>query len=177
MADPETIRTAFERNRKALTLRPSIGQKTAVTTVRVRDGTTCEIESAHWKFTVDVGTEAGGNDAGPGPGILERAALGSCLAIGYATWAARYDVPIEHLEIEVETDFDAGGQFGIGDRPPGFDAIRYRVKIQSPAPEADIRRVLDAADEHSPVRDDFRRAIPVEREVDIVRSVAERRSS
>lgn len=170
MADPETIRTAFERNKKAVELRPSVGQSTAVTKIRVRDGTTCEIESAHWTFTADVGTEAGGNDAGPGPGILERAALGSCLAIGYATWGARYDVPIERLEVEVETDFDARGQLGVGDQPPGFEAIRYRVKIQSPASEDEIRRVLDAADAHSPVRDDFARAIPIERTVEIVPS-------
>lgn len=168
MADTETIRTAFERNKKALELRPSKGQSTAVTKVRVRDGTTCEIESAHWKFTADVGEAAGGNDAGPGPGILERAALGSCLAIGYVTWGAYLGVPIEHVEIQVEGDLDARGQFGIGDEPPGFKALRYRVTIESPAPEEDIRRVLDEADAHSPVRDDFARAIPIEREVEIV---------
>ncbi len=45
MTDPKTIKTAFERNRKALELRPKIGEKTARTTVRVRNGTTCEIET------------------------------------------------------------------------------------------------------------------------------------
>lgn len=77
-------------------------------------------------------------------------------------------MPIEHLEVEVETDFGAREQFGIGDQSPGFDAIRYRVKIQSLATEEEIQRVLDAADAHSPVRDDFARAIPIEREVEIV---------
>lgn len=170
MADQETIRTAFERNKKALELRPSKAKGTAVTKVRVRDGTTCEIESAHWKFTADVGTAQGGNDAGPGPGIFERAALGSCLAIGYVTWGAYLGVPIEHVEIEVESDFDARAQFGIGDEPPGFKALRYRVWIESPASEEEILKVLDAADKHSPVRDDFARAIPIEREVEIVAS-------
>lgn len=32
-----------------------------------------EIEHGKWKFTADVGTDAGGNDEGPGPGVLERA--------------------------------------------------------------------------------------------------------
>ncbi len=167
MADPETIRTAFPRNRKAVLLKPSVGQSTGVTKLRVVDGTTCEIESAHWTFTCDVGTESGGNDAGPGPGIFERAALGSCLAMGYAMWAARFEVPIENIEVEVETDFDARGMLAVDDRPPGFTAIRYRVRIESPAPEDEILRVLDAADAHSPVRDDFARAIPIEREVEI----------
>lgn len=168
MADIDTIRTAFERNARAVELRPSIGQGTGKSTVRVRDGTTCEIEGGGWTLTADVGTAQGGNNAGPGPGVLERAALGSCLAIGYVTWAAHLGVPIDDLEVDVETDFDARGQLGIGDRPAGFDRIRYHVRIQSPASEADIRRMVDAADSHSPVRDDFARALPIEREVEIL---------
>ncbi len=167
MADPETLRTAFERNARAVALRPSAGQGTGVTKVRVVDGTTCEVESTHWRFTADVGTEAGGNDAGPGPGILERAALGSCLAIGYATWGAKLGVPIDMLEIEVETGFDARGMLAVDDRPPGFTAMRYRVRIESSAPEEKVLAMIEQADAHSPVRDDFARAIPIEREVEI----------
>lgn len=172
MADPKTIRKAFERNARAVSLRPSTGQYTTCTKIRVRDGTTCEIEHGDWTFTADVGRNAGGNDAGPGPGILERAALGSCLAIGYATWAARFDVPIEHLEVEVEADVDARGMHGVADMPPGYKALRYRVTIQSPAPEEEIRRMLDEADAHSPVLDDFRRPLSVERDVNILASTS-----
>ena len=77
MADSKTIKTAYERNKKAVTLRPEMGKSTAVTNIRLFNGTTCEVEHKHWKFKVDIGTGEGGNDAGPGPGILERGALGS----------------------------------------------------------------------------------------------------
>lgn len=167
MSDPSTLKKVFERNRRAVELRPSIARSTSTTRVRVRDGTTCEIEHGKWKFTADVGEDAGGNDEGPGPGVLERAALGSCLAIGYSTWAAVMDVPIDSLEVQIETHFDARGQFGVGDDPPGFDRIRYTVHVQSPAPEQDVRAMLDAADAHSPVRDDFARAVPIERITEI----------
>jgi uncharacterized OsmC-like protein len=170
MADPQTLKKAFERNSKALRLRPSVGQKTAVTRVKVRNGTTCEIESGSKRLVVDVGTQQGGNDAGPGPSILERAALGSCLAIGYSTWAAYLEIPVDDIEVIVESDLDARGQFGIGEDPPGFKALRYKVMIQSPAPEEQIREMIERADAHSPVLDDFRRPIPVEREVSIVKS-------
>lgn len=66
MANPRTIKEAFERNKKAIELRPSIGKSAARTTIRVRNGTTCEIESGSKKMMCDVGTDAGGNDAGPG---------------------------------------------------------------------------------------------------------------
>lgn len=167
MADPETLRNTYERNAKAIALRPSAGMSTGHTTVRVRDGTTCEVENGPWTFTSDIGPEQGGNDEGPGPGVLERAALGSCLAIGISQWAALLEVPVERIEMEIESDFDARGSFGIEDQPPGFTCLRYRVTIESSASEAEIQKVIDEAEAHSPVLDDFRRPLPVEREVQI----------
>ncbi len=167
MADSQTIKKAFERNREALKKRPSIGQSTATTKVRVRDGTTCEITASGKKLVCDIGTEQGGNDAGPGPGILERGALGSCLAIGYATWAAHLEIPIESIEVDIQSDFDARGQFGIGNYSPGFKELQYEVSIESPASKDDIRKLIKKADAHSPVLDDFKRPIPVKRSINI----------
>ena len=167
MADPKTIKKAFERNQKAIKLRPSSGKSTATTKVRLHNGTTCEVQHKHWNFKVDIGKSEGGNDAGPGPGILERGALGSCLAIAYAQRAAVLGIPIDRLEIDVESDFDASGMLYLNDDPPGFDALRYKVYIESPVSEEEIMQLIEEADRHSPVLDDFRRAIPVEREVTI----------
>ncbi len=89
MTNVDKIRTAFERNVQALTRRPSTGQKTSVTRVRVRDGLKCDIEDGPWKLTADMKKGVGGNEEGPEPGVLGRAALGSCLAIGYVMWAAK----------------------------------------------------------------------------------------
>lgn len=167
MADTKTIKDAFERNRKAVELRPQKGKGTAVTKVRLFDGTTCEVKHKHWTFKVDIGESEGGNDAGPGPGILERGALGSCLAIAYSQHAAVMGIPLDKVEVDVESDFDARGMFGIDDRPPGFEELRYKVYIESPASKDEVQKVIDKADKHSPVLDDFKRAIPVEREVTI----------
>lgn len=167
MADPQTIKKAFERNRKAIKVRPSVGLSTARTIIRVKNGTTCEIESGSKKLVCDVGPAADGNDAGPGPGILERGALGSCLAIGYATWAAYLNIPIGAIEVEIESDFDASGQFGLSEIPPGFKELRYCVMIESSAPEESIRELIEKADAHSPVLDDFKRPIPIERKINI----------
>lgn len=170
MAAPEVLRETYERNADAIALRPSVGMSTGRTTVRLRDGKTCEVQNGPWKFTTDVSTDQGGNDEGPGPGVLERAALGSCLAMGYSQWAALLEVPVDNITVEVESDFDARGMFGIDDQPPGFTCLRYRVTIESPAPTADVEEVIDEADAHSPVLDDFQRPLPVERDVQIVRS-------
>lgn len=167
MSTPELLRETYQRNVKAIALRPSVGMSTGHTTVHLQDGMTCEVDNGDWTFTTDVGTDQGGNDEGPGPGVLERAALGSCLAMGYSQWAALLEVPVEQITVEVESDFDARGTFGIKDQPPGFTRIRYRVTIESSAPEADVQEVIDEAEAHSPVLDDFRRPVPVDREVHI----------
>lgn len=168
MSDQKTIKEAFERNVKLLNLKPSIGQYTTATKIRLVDGTACEVEHKHWKFTADVGKQEGGNDAGPGPGILFRASLGSCLAIGYASWAAKLGVQIDSLEVDVEADVDARGNYGIDDAEPGYTGMRYKVTIMSPASEEEINEVIEKADEHSPILANFKKPIPIEREVKIV---------
>lgn len=170
MADPKKVKKAFERNRKLLTIKPTKGQYSTTTTVRLRDGTTCDVEHKNWKFTSDIGETEGGNDAGPGPSVLQRGALGSCLAIGYAKWAALLDVPIDSLEVEVEADVDARGAYGIGEVSPGYQALRYRVIIESPASEEKIQEVIEKADQHSPVLMDFIEPVKVEREVKVISS-------
>ncbi len=174
MADPKNIKEAFERNQKAVELKPSLAKSNVTTKIRLYDGTTCEVEHKHWKFKVDIGTSEGGNDAGPGPGILERGALGSCLAIAYSQRAAVLGIPIERLEIDVESDFDARAMLYLNDDPPGFDKLRYKVYIESPASEKEIMQLIEDADRHSPVLDDFKRAIPVEREVNITSTEKEK---
>jgi uncharacterized OsmC-like protein len=101
--------------------------------------------------------------------MLGRGALGSCLALGYAMWAARLGVRLDSLSVEVEADYDSRGELGISDEvPPGYTQVRYTVSVTSDAPEADVRRVLDTADRYSPYRDVFMRANDVRREVTIV---------
>ncbi len=162
MGDAKDLKTAIERNIKALTLRPSMGRGTAITTVTLRDGVTADIEDGGWKLVADESTGDGGAGLGPDPGVFTRAGLGSCLAIGYAMWAAKLGVPLDSVEVTVETDYDAAGMYGI-DRSvsPGWGAVRFAAKISSPAPEEDVRKLIDFADRHSSVLDIIRRAVPV----------------
>lgn len=164
----EQIRTAFERCAKALSLRPSLGRSTGVSRTRVRQNLTCDIEEGPWKLVADMPAQAGGSASGPTPGVLGRAALGSCLAIGYMMHAAKLGVPIAALDVEVQADYDDGALFGVSDAPPGYLDVRYTVTVESSAPEADIRRVIDEGDAHSPYLDVFSRAQTCRRELRIV---------
>jgi uncharacterized OsmC-like protein len=169
MHDAEQIRTALERNVKAVSLRPAVGQGTAVTKVRLRDGLTCDIEEGRWKLAASMTAKYGGSDEGPNPGVLGRAALGSCLAIGYGMTAARMEVPISTLEVEIQADYDVRGELGVSPEVrPGYLRVRYIVTVESPAPEADVLRMLDTADRNSSYRDIFANPIDLRREVRFV---------
>jgi uncharacterized OsmC-like protein len=163
--DPR-LREILERNAHAVSVRPSAGQHTARTRVTLKPGLECEVEEGPWRLIVGMSEKSGGTNAGPNPGVLGRAALGTCLAVGYGMWAARLGVPIDALDVIVEADYDSRGELGVSDDvPPGYLQVRYRVTVTSAASEQDVRRVVDAADRYSPYRDVFARAHDVRREL------------
>ncbi len=167
MGSSDSIRTAFERNARACTARPGMGQTTFVTRVRVQEGLTCIIEDGPWRLTADFPQALGGNAAGPTPGTFGRAALGSCLAICYVMWAARLGVPFADVSVEVRADADTRGLLGLDDVPPGYTDVQYTVSVTSPAPTEDVLRVLETAEAHSPYMDVFRRPHTLRRMVHI----------
>src|SRR5665647_2231664 len=102
MNDADKIKTAVERTKKALSLKPVLGKGTGISKATIINGLTCEIQEGNWKFISDMPSSVGGNQAGPTPGVYGRAALGSCLAIGYAMKAAEMGIQIHNLEVEVQ---------------------------------------------------------------------------
>jgi len=169
MHENEKIKTSIERVKKTLMQRPSFGFGTGISKAKITNGLTCEIREGDWKFTADMPEQVGGNAAGPVPGVFGRAALGSCLAIGYMMRAAELNVPINSLEVEVQADYDDGALFGTSlNIPPGYLEVRYSVTVDSEATEEEVMRVLDEADKSSPYLDVFSRGQKCVRKVYLV---------
>lgn len=139
------IKQVLDRNAQALELRPGLGRHTAVTKVRLGEELACQVEEGEWKLNVGMSLKSGGLGTAPNPGIYGRASLGSCLAIGYAMWAARMEVPIRSLEVEIQADMDARPEYGLCGAKPGYEQVRCIVTVESDAPAADVRRVIDQA--------------------------------
>ena len=170
MSSNATIKAALERNVTLIGARPSIGQGTAVTKVTLNPGLACEVEDGPWRFSVGMTEKYGGQNNAPNPGVYGRAALGACLAIGYGMWAARLEIPVRALTVEVRARYDVRGELGIDDTiRPGYADMVYVVTVDTDASEADVHRLLDTADRHSSWLDDLRNPVPVSREVHIVR--------
>jgi len=168
MSSPETIKAALERNARVIEARPSVGQGMAVTKVTLQPGLACAVEDGAWRFTVGMTEKYGGLNSGPNPGVYGRAALGSCLAIGYGMWAARLAIPVRSLTVEVRARYDVRGELGIDDSiRPGYADIVYIVTVETDASDADVHHLLDTADRHSSWLDDLRNPVPITREVRI----------
>lgn len=167
MKTKQSIKEAFERKENALQRMPSVGLGGVTTKIIVKDGTTCEIKEGDLTLIADMSIQSGGNNMGPTPGTFGRAAFGSCLAITYILFASKMNVPIENLEVEVQVDYDARGMFGFEKVRSGYSEVRYIVKIESPASEEEIMKLLDKADKHSSYLDLFANETPVTRSVQL----------
>lgn len=159
--DPDPVREAALRTQKVLELRPSKGQGTAVTTVKMTSGFACEISEGDQTIIADMPEKHGGYNTGPNPGMLGRGALGSCLSMTIVRFAALRGIKIDSLCVEVEADYDACGEFAVSNVNPGYNEMRCVVTIESPAPEGEVSDLVQFARKHTAFADSFGRAVPI----------------
>ena len=168
--ESEKLKHSVERSIKALSLKPTLGLGTGISKTTIKNGLTCEIQEGKWKFVADMPEAIGGNGQGPTPGVYGRAALGSCLAIGYMIMAALMEIPIKMLEVEVQADYNDGALLGTANVAPGYSEVRYTITIESEAAEEDVLKMIDEADHHSPYLDVFSRPQTCKRAINIISS-------
>ncbi|MEM6554912.1 MAG: OsmC family protein [Pseudomonadota bacterium] len=157
MNSQSVIKSALERSAQVVTLKPARGQRAYTNVATVDGGTVCRTVEKDQEIMVDVGKAMGGQDAGPSPSTVLRAAFSSCLAIGIKLWASRLEVPMEHITVTVETDVDARGQLGVCEHArTGFEAIRIAIAVRSDADRQAVEEVIETSLQHSPLMDVFR---------------------
>lgn len=126
---------------------------------------TVKVGSGH-RFSVDEPEALGGGNSAANPVEYALASLGSCQAISYRVWAAQLGLELEKVEVEIEGDIDLRGFFGVDETVrPGLNAVRMRVRLTGPEPDARYEELAAAVDAHCPVLDLFRNPVSVEREL------------
>jgi uncharacterized OsmC-like protein len=150
--DAGQLKELYERKARALSRRPELARATGVLRLRLQDGLRCELETGDRGLTADLPVGDGGAGGGPQPADLVRAGLGAALAIGYKIWAARLEIPLGCVHIEIGSDHDARGQLlPDSEVAPGWQRLVVDVLIESDAPREDILRLAELAHRRCPL--------------------------
>jgi len=107
----------------------------------------------------DHSNEFLGTNKGPSSVELILAALGHCIAGGFATFGSHMGIPIESLTVELEGDIDLQGMLGLpepGKVRPGYQEIRAKYYVKSKAPREQLEKLAKMAEDLSPTKDSLR---------------------
>ena len=105
----------------------------------------------------------GGTDTAANPVEQLLAALGNCLAVGYAANATAAGVEIDRLSIEVEGDLNLKTFLGLDAAGnAGFAGIKVAVQLETDADRERVEALHEAVVGTSPVGHTLQRPVPVD---------------
>lgn len=103
----------------------------------------------------------GGGDTAPNPVEQLLAALGNCLAVGYAANATLAGIELKDLRVDVRGDVDLHVFLGLAQGHAGFSGITAKVVIDSDATEQQLAELHRKVLASSPVGHTLQAEIPV----------------
>lgn len=93
-----------------------------------------------------------GNDEGPTPIDMLLAAVGACQTMTAWKLAAKMQIKLENLSIDVQADFDLDASNDARpDAPKAAHAMRSIFHIRSSAPREKLERLVELTEKHCPV--------------------------
>jgi uncharacterized OsmC-like protein len=104
----------------------------------------------------------GGTDTAPNPVEQLLAALGNCLAVGYAANATAAGITIRDLSIDLSGDIDLRTFLGLANDNAGYSGIRATVHLDADATPEQIAELHDTVTGTSPVGHTLARAVPLQ---------------
>lgn len=113
-----------------------------------------EVDTDGVRQSLAVPAKASGPGSGVNGGEFLMLALATCYCNDLYREARRLGIPLEGVQVEASADFA-----GIG---LAASNIRYRASVRSPAPAADIARLLAETDAVAEVHNSLRAGCPVE---------------
>ncbi|MEX0924016.1 MAG: OsmC family protein [Rhodovibrionaceae bacterium] len=126
-----------------------------------------KIQIRDFTLTIDQPKGFEGGNKGPKPSEVLLAALASCQEITWRLYADALGIELRGIKVELTGTQDLRGFLDLSEEvPAGFQGIRGKVTIDSPASETEIQKLRQVVDSHCPVLDDLRRPVPVALELE-----------
>jgi organic hydroperoxide reductase OsmC/OhrA len=71
-------------------------------------------------------------------------------------------VPIEEAEVDVRATFSVADKYDMGGPPGAFQQVTFDLKVQSSAPESQVKQLITHAERACHAAQTFRAPVPVE---------------
>jgi uncharacterized OsmC-like protein len=110
-------------------------------------------QEVHRHFTIDADEpfELLGRNTAPNPQELLMTALNACITVGYVAGASMKGIRLDKVEIETSGRLDLRGFLGIDPAvAPGYDTIRYVVRIKGAGTPEQFQEIHDTVARTSP---------------------------
>ena len=104
----------------------------------------------------------GGGDSAPNPVEQLLAALGNCLAVGYAANATIAGIQIKSLQVDLRGDLDLHVFLGLKAGHAGFESVTATVRIDTDASRAQLEELHTSVVASSPVGHTLSSAVPLD---------------
>ncbi len=133
---------------------------------RQESGLRSQVKIRQFTFDVDEPASLAGTDTAPSPVEYALAALATCQEITYRLHADHLGIPLDRVSVTLEGDIDLRGFFAVDDGVrAGFERIWGTVRLDSPAPASELRRLKEHVDAHCPVFDLLSNSTPISLEL------------
>ena len=130
-------------------------------------------KSGH-KFIISEPVHVGGQSCAPTPLEFMLSGAVGCYAAVFAFYAAKLGVTYDSFEAVARTGFDVRGHMIAGAPKSAFQKVTMRISVVSDAPEEKLREVERLAFEGFPGISTLREPVPVETQLEVTRTAAER---
>lgn len=110
-------------------------------------------QEVHRNFAIDADEpfELLGRNTAPNPQELLMTALNACITVGYVAGASMKGIALQKVEIETSGALDLRGFLGIDPAvPPGYDTIRYVVRIKGAGTPEQFQEIHETVARTSP---------------------------
>ncbi|WP_407175106.1 OsmC family protein [Bradyrhizobium sp. STM 3562] len=156
------FKEVFSGTQAALGADPTQAQAEFHAQSRLGHGVNSNVAIRQFSVAVDEPAGLGGQDSAPNPVEYILAALGSCQEITYRLYADALGIPLNGVSVQLSGTIDLRGFFNVQDDVrPGYQTIEAEVVLDSPASEADLKRLKEIVDRHCPVLDILHNPTPV----------------
>ncbi len=122
----------------------------------------------HFDIDVDEPHELLGQNSAPNPQEMLMTALNACIMVGYVAGASVKGITLERVEIETNGELDLRGFLGIDPGvAPGYEAIRYTVRIKGDGTPEQFREIHETVMKTSPNYFNVSRPIRIDAKLEV----------